>query len=252
MLVTWIPRAIEHGAEIRDLAMVGRIETRKERATGVHYHREGEWRFQKAKHVVAAGYSMETPRLLLNSANGEFPRGLANGSGRVGTHLMVHSNHAVWGTFEDGRKERRATSAPPTTADIRDAQSPRAATSSAILVKALRVPSGRTPCTEKVRAKSAPPIRLKRKVIPQRRPSRERIPCSRCSKAVAAGSKVFVEQFRATDHQEHQPDPESQRTGDLSPLTQHRLRQCMCHPERDDTENDREPCDERSRYQFQQ
>jgi choline dehydrogenase-like flavoprotein len=51
------------------------------RATGVHYRRDGEWRFQRARHVVAAGYSIETPRLLLNSASGEFPHGLANGNG---------------------------------------------------------------------------------------------------------------------------------------------------------------------------
>src|SRR5665213_3501037 len=52
-LVTFIPRAIKAGAEIRDLAMVGRIETdRRGRATGVHYIREGKWRFQKAKNVV--------------------------------------------------------------------------------------------------------------------------------------------------------------------------------------------------------
>lgn len=101
VLVTWIPRAIRAGAEIRDLAMVGRIETRNGRATGVHYHRGGEWHFQKAKHVVAAGYSIETPRLLLNSANGEFPEGLANGNGLVGRYLMVHSNHAVWGTMDE-------------------------------------------------------------------------------------------------------------------------------------------------------
>jgi choline dehydrogenase-like flavoprotein len=110
VLVTWIPRAIENGAEIRDLATVGRIETKEGRATGVHYHRGGEWRFQKARHVVAAGYSIETPRLLLNSASSEFPHGLANGNGMVGKCLMVHSNHAVWGTFEE---EVRGYKAPP-------------------------------------------------------------------------------------------------------------------------------------------
>jgi choline dehydrogenase-like flavoprotein len=110
VLVTWIPRAIEHGAEIRDLAMVGRIEAKDGKATGVQYYREGEWHFQKAKHVVAAGYSIETPRLLLNSANGESPHGLANGNGLVGRYLMVHSNHAVWGTMEE---EIRWYKAPP-------------------------------------------------------------------------------------------------------------------------------------------
>ena len=110
VLVTWLPRALAAGAEIRDLAMVGRIETQGGRATGVHYHREGEWRFQKARNVVVAGYSIETPRLLLNSANGEFPDGLANSSGLVGRNLMVQLNQAAWGMMEE---EVRAYKAPP-------------------------------------------------------------------------------------------------------------------------------------------
>ncbi len=74
VIVTWLPRALKAGAEIRDLAMVGRIEHDVAgRATGVHYFREGRWRFQKARHVVVAGYAIETPRLLLNSASGLFP-----------------------------------------------------------------------------------------------------------------------------------------------------------------------------------
>lgn len=113
VLVTWIPRAIAAGAEIRDLAMVGRIETRHGRATGVHYHREGEWRFQKARNVVVAGYAIETPRLLLNSANAEFPDGLANSSGLVGKNLMVQLNQAVWGEVED---EVRSYKGPPSLA----------------------------------------------------------------------------------------------------------------------------------------
>ncbi|MBI1182239.1 MAG: GMC family oxidoreductase [Alphaproteobacteria bacterium] len=101
VLVSWLPRALAAGAEIRDLAMVGRIETDGNgRASGVHYHRDGQWRFQKAKNVVVAGYAIETPRLLLNSANPEFPDGLANRSGLVGRNLMVQSNQAVWGAVE--------------------------------------------------------------------------------------------------------------------------------------------------------
>ncbi|AFZ69307.1 GMC family oxidoreductase [Deinococcus peraridilitoris] len=100
-LVTWIPRAVEAGAEIRDLAMVGRIEMQGGRATGVQYHRSGEWRHQRARNVVLAAYSIETPRLLLNSATSDFPDGLANSSGLVGKGLMVHSNHAVWGTMPE-------------------------------------------------------------------------------------------------------------------------------------------------------
>jgi choline dehydrogenase-like flavoprotein len=101
-LITWIPRAIRAGAEVRDLAMVGRIQVdRAGRAAGVRYHREGGWRFQRASHVVVAGYAIETPRLLLNSACPAFPDGLANSSGLVGKNLMTHASPGVWATMEE-------------------------------------------------------------------------------------------------------------------------------------------------------
>ena len=82
--------------------MVGRIETGIDgRATGVHYFREGRWRFQKARNVVVAGYAIETPRLLLASANDRYPDGLANSSGLVGKNLMTQSNQAVFGTMKE-------------------------------------------------------------------------------------------------------------------------------------------------------
>jgi choline dehydrogenase-like flavoprotein len=101
-LVVWAHQAVQAGAEIRDMAMVGRIETNAagDRVTGVHYHRQGRWRFQQARNVVAAGYAIETPRLLLNSATPKHPQGLSNGSGLVGTHLMTHSGRGVWATFD--------------------------------------------------------------------------------------------------------------------------------------------------------
>jgi len=101
-LVTYIPRALRAGAEIRDLAMVGRIEVDDaDRACGVHYMRDGKWYFQKAKNVVVAGYAIETPRLLLNSATDRYPDGLANSSGLVGRNLMVQSNQAVYGRMDE-------------------------------------------------------------------------------------------------------------------------------------------------------
>ncbi len=110
-LVTFIPLALSAGAEIRDLAMVGRIETGPDgRATGVHYHREGKWRFQRAKNVIVAGYAIETPRLLLLSANDQFPNGLANSSGLVGKYFMVQSNQAAFGYMDE---EVRSYKAPP-------------------------------------------------------------------------------------------------------------------------------------------
>src|SRR5687768_14688890 len=111
VLVTWIPRAIRAGAEIRDNAMAARIETGSDgRVTEVVYHREGAWHRQRARHVVVAAYSIETPRLLLNSASSRFPNGLANSSGLVGRALMVHSNNGVWATFDE---EIRAYKGPP-------------------------------------------------------------------------------------------------------------------------------------------
>ena len=102
-LVVWADLAVKAGAEFRDMAMVGRIETDAagERCTGVHYHREGAWRFQQARNVVAAGYAIETPRLLLNSATPRHPQGLGNSSGLVGTHLTTHAGPGVWATFEE-------------------------------------------------------------------------------------------------------------------------------------------------------
>ena len=101
-LVVWIPRALKAGAEVRDMAMVTRIEIDRDGlASGVHYVREGESRFQRARNVVVAGYAIETPRLLLNSACPQFPDGLANASGLVGAHLMTHASPGVWATFEE-------------------------------------------------------------------------------------------------------------------------------------------------------
>ena len=56
---------------------------------------------QKARNVVVAGYAIETPRLLLNSACPAFPDGLANSSGLVGTHLTTHAGPGVWADFAD-------------------------------------------------------------------------------------------------------------------------------------------------------
>ncbi|WP_330085212.1 GMC family oxidoreductase [Methylocystis iwaonis] len=101
-LTVWIPWALKAGAEVRDLAMVGRIEVDAHgRATGVTYFREGAWRFQRARNVAVAGYAIETPRLLLNSACPLFPDGLANSSGLVGTHLTTHAGPGAWATFDE-------------------------------------------------------------------------------------------------------------------------------------------------------
>ncbi|MGH8227450.1 MAG: GMC family oxidoreductase [Steroidobacteraceae bacterium] len=113
-LVTFIPRALAAGAEVRDLAMVGRIEMGADgRARGVHFHRDGRWQFQRARNVVVAGYAVETPRLLLASATDRYPDGLANSSGLVGKNLMTQANQAVFGVME---QEVRWYKGPPSLA----------------------------------------------------------------------------------------------------------------------------------------
>jgi choline dehydrogenase-like flavoprotein len=67
----------------------------------VHYRRNEQWRFQRARNVVVSGYAIETPRLLLNSACDRFPQGLANSSGLVGTHLTTHAGPGVWARFDE-------------------------------------------------------------------------------------------------------------------------------------------------------
>ena len=102
ILVTYIPRAVRAGAEVRADAMVARIEhDGRGHVVGVLHFRKGSGELfrQRAKNVVVAGYAVETPRLLLNSSSSLFPDGLANSSGKVGRCFMVHSGHQVFAKF---------------------------------------------------------------------------------------------------------------------------------------------------------
>jgi choline dehydrogenase-like flavoprotein len=81
----------------------------KGRATGVHYFdKEKREHFQKARAVVLSANGAETPRLLLNSANAQFPQGLANSSGMVGKHLMFNQGAAVQAEFEHRLNEYKS------------------------------------------------------------------------------------------------------------------------------------------------
>lgn len=71
------------------------------RATGVLYvDTHGRRQLQKAKIVSIAANAIETPRLLLNSATGKYPQGLANDSGWVGRCYMKHINVSAWGLYD--------------------------------------------------------------------------------------------------------------------------------------------------------
>ena len=102
-LYTEIPKGEDTGRlEVRPNAMVVRIEHNAEgRATGVVYAGpDGTMHRQRARIVAVAGNSIESPRLLLNSASAQFPDGLANSSGQVGRNYMRHMTGNVYGIFE--------------------------------------------------------------------------------------------------------------------------------------------------------
>ncbi len=91
--ITFWPKAIAAGAELRTHARVERIETDAAgRATGAVYVdcMTGTRHFQAADVVILAANGVGTPRLLLLSESAQFPHGLANGNGIVGRHVMHH------------------------------------------------------------------------------------------------------------------------------------------------------------------
>jgi len=88
--------------EVRPQCHVLRIEQNKfGKVTGVVYaDKQGINHQQRARIVCVAGNSIETPRILLNSASSRYSEGLANSSGQVGRNYMRHMSGAVWAVFE--------------------------------------------------------------------------------------------------------------------------------------------------------
>ncbi len=73
-----------------------------ERATGVRYlDAKGAAQVVTGKQVIIAANAIETPRLLLASANAAHPDGLSNSNGEVGRHLMFHLVFAAVGVFAE-------------------------------------------------------------------------------------------------------------------------------------------------------
>lgn len=102
-LAAAIPVAERTGrCEIRPNSYVHRIELdNRGRAIGaVYFDEKRNTHLQRAKAVVVCANGAETPRLLLLSANKQFPNGLANSSGIVGKYLMLNSGGVATGVFE--------------------------------------------------------------------------------------------------------------------------------------------------------
>ena len=110
-LITHVPDALAHGAEIRADSMVTKIEVGVDgRTNGVTYIHSGVEYHQRTRAVAVAGYSIETPRLLLNSSCKRFPNGVCNDYDLVGRYVMVQGAPQTAGRYEE---EVRAYKAPP-------------------------------------------------------------------------------------------------------------------------------------------
>lgn len=95
MDVTYIPLAIQYGAEIRDNCFVTQFEIKDCNITAVIYTKNGVDYKQKCRHIFLCAGAIETPRLLLIN-------GIANSSGQVGKNFMAHTGMQIWGQFDDG------------------------------------------------------------------------------------------------------------------------------------------------------
>jgi choline dehydrogenase-like flavoprotein len=109
-------------AEIPKGEATGKLEVRPEsyvvkiehdasgKVTGVVYaDKTGALQKQRARLVCVAGNSIESPRLLLNSASTMFPDGLANSSGQVGRNYMRHMTASVYAVFDRPVRMYRGT-----------------------------------------------------------------------------------------------------------------------------------------------
>ncbi len=116
MDVTYLPRAVAAGAEIRAESFVVGFETSASGAIdAVRYRTAGVEHRQRCKAVFLCAGAIETPRLLLHT-------GLGNSSGQVGKNFMAHMATQVWGTFPD---EMRMNKGFPATLITEDTMRPK-------------------------------------------------------------------------------------------------------------------------------
>ena len=111
-LYSEIPKALATGhLELRTRAQALQVlHDASGKVTGVLYaDKDGAQQEQKARVVAIAGNSIESPRLLLNSASSLFPDGLANSSGAVGRNYMRHTTGSVYAAMPEPVRMWRGT-----------------------------------------------------------------------------------------------------------------------------------------------
>jgi choline dehydrogenase-like flavoprotein len=110
-LVSVIPDAEATGrCEIRPNSYVRKIEVNAHgKVTGALYFDQNRKEvFQRTKVVVLCANGVESAKLLLLSKSNQFPNGLANSSGMVGTHLMWDLGLLAEGLFEHQANEYKS------------------------------------------------------------------------------------------------------------------------------------------------
>jgi choline dehydrogenase-like flavoprotein len=115
-LICLSPAIDDHGAELLSECEVVRIESDRERVTGVTYQKDGTEHQVRGRFVALAAGAFRSPALLLHSKSADWPSGLANSSGHVGRNLMCHANEwfAVW------PRHRASSIGPRKTLGLRD------------------------------------------------------------------------------------------------------------------------------------
>lgn len=111
-LYTEIPHAEATGRfELRPESMATRVVTDSNgEVSAVEYlNAAGETVRQRARSVVVACNAVDTPRLLLMSANRQYPNGLANSSGQLGRNYMRHMHVRVAGMMPNPVHHYRGT-----------------------------------------------------------------------------------------------------------------------------------------------
>lgn len=78
-------------------AYVSKLETAPDgrTITGVVVERDGTFERYRGAVVVASAGAINSAALMLRSANGQHPNGLAISSGQVGRNLMLHNNSSL-------------------------------------------------------------------------------------------------------------------------------------------------------------
>ncbi len=98
-----VERAMDKGAELHSAVTATKVEVGADGAvSGIRFaRRDGSTGFATGKLYVLAAHAMETPRLLLASADENAPNGVANSSDQVGRNLMDHPSQLSWAWTKD-------------------------------------------------------------------------------------------------------------------------------------------------------